>query len=60
VIIGEKSYGKGSVQTPFILSDGSMLKITTGRWYTPKDRSIDKSAITPDILVPLTEKDIFG
>lgn len=60
VIIGEKSYGKWSVQTPFILSDGSMLKITTGRWYTPKDRSIDKSAITPDILVPLTEKDIFG
>lgn len=59
VILWEKSYGKGSVQEPFVLSDGSVLKITTGRWYTPQDRSIDKLAITPDIIVPLQEKDIL-
>jgi carboxyl-terminal processing protease len=57
VLIGEKSYGKWSVQEPFLLSDGSILKITVGRWYTPKDQNIDKNGITPDIVVPLYEAD---
>ena len=42
IIIGEKTYGKGSVQSPFVLSDGSILKLTIGRWYTPNDRGIDE------------------
>ena len=57
ILIGEKSYGKGSVQEPFLLQDGSILKITVGRWYTPKDQNIDKNGITPDVIVPLFEAD---
>jgi len=41
ILVGEKSYGKGSVQQPFDLPDGSMLKLTIAKWYTPKDYSID-------------------
>lgn len=51
VIVGERSYGKGSVQAPFDLDDGSMLKITTALYYTPKDRLIQASGITPDVYV---------
>lgn len=51
VIIGERSYGKGSVQAPFSLNDGSLLKITTALYYTPDDRLIQASGITPDIFV---------
>jgi carboxyl-terminal processing protease len=51
VIVGERSYGKGSVQAPFELQDGSMLKITTALYYTPADRLIQASGITPDVFV---------
>ncbi len=51
VIVGERSYGKGSVQAPFELDDGSLLKITTALYYTPADRLIQASGITPDIYV---------
>lgn len=51
VLVGERSYGKGSVQAPFELQDGSMLKITTALYYTPADRLIQASGITPDIFV---------
>ncbi len=51
VIVGERSYGKGSVQAPFDLADGSMLKITTALYYTPNDRLIQASGITPDVYV---------
>lgn len=57
LLIGEKSYGKWSVQEPFDLWDGSIIKITTARWYTPNDISIDEKGITPDIGVMLTNKD---
>lgn len=57
LIIWEKSYGKWSVQEPFDLGDGSIIKITTAWWYTPKDTSIDKKGIIPDINVFLTQKD---
>ena len=57
LLLGEKSYGKWSVQEPFDLGDGSIIKITTARWYTPKDTSIDEKGITPDISVILTNKD---
>ncbi len=57
LIVWEKSYGKWSVQEPFDLGDGSIIKITTARWYTPNDTSIDEKGITPDIGVYLTQKD---
>jgi len=57
ILLGEKSYGKWSVQEPFDLGDGSIIKITTARWYTPNDVSIDEKWITPDVQVMLTNKD---
>lgn len=39
------------------MSDGSMLKITIAKWYTPKDKNIDHDGITPDILIPIFERD---
>ena len=53
----EKTYGKGSVQGLEALSDGSMIKITVAKWFTPKGNSIDEEGITPDIGVKLTEED---
>lgn len=53
-LIGEKSFGKGSVQEYEELADGSALKLTVALWYTPKDRSINELGIQPDIVV--TEK----
>jgi carboxyl-terminal processing protease len=52
VIMGERSFGKGSVQTWQQLSDHSALKITTARYYTPAGRSIQEGGIEPDIAVP--------
>ncbi len=57
ILIWDKTYGKWSVQTPFSMADGSMLKLTIWRWYTPKDRWIDKEGILPDILIPFKEDD---
>ncbi len=57
IIVWEKSYGKWSVQSPFILQDGSILKVTIGKWYTPNDRGIDGSGITSDISIPLFDRD---
>ena len=56
-LVGEKSYGKGSVQAMVQLSDGSMLKVTTARWYTPKGATIDGKGIDPSIEVKLTAED---
>ena len=57
ILMGEKSYGKGSVQQPFSLSDGSEMKITVAKWYTPLDHGIDKIGISPDIEVKLLKED---
>lgn len=51
VVMGTTTFGKGSVQTLVSLPDGSGLKITVARYYTPKDRSIQAKGITPDIIV---------
>ena len=56
-LIGEKSYGKGSVQLPNALSDGSQLRVTIAHWFTPKDRAIHGVGLEPDIVVPLTDDD---
>lgn len=57
ILVWEKSYGKWSVQQPFNLSDGSMIKLTIAKWYTPKDYSIDHNGIEPDIKVSFRKED---
>jgi carboxyl-terminal processing protease len=52
LIVGTTTFGKGSVQTLVSLPDGSGLKLTVARYYTPKDRSIQARGITPDLVVP--------
>ena len=52
VILGEKSYGKGTVQEIIDLVDGSKLEITIGKYRTPNGRIIDQVGISPDLLVP--------
>lgn len=51
IILGMPTFGKGSVQTIIPLDDGSGLKLTTARYFTPNGRSIQAKGITPDILV---------
>jgi carboxyl-terminal processing protease len=51
VVIGEVTLGKGSVQTTRTLSDGSELRVTIARWYTPNNATIDGQGIVPDIIV---------
>lgn len=55
VIIGETSYGKGSVQTILPMMDDDAVKLTIAKYYTPSGRSIDGVGITPDIEVKLDE-----
>ena len=54
-ILGEKTFGKGSVQSIFPLEDGSALKLTTAKYYTPSHRVIHEHGITPDIAVPMSD-----
>jgi carboxyl-terminal processing protease len=51
LVIGEKTFGKGSVQTVYPLEDGAGLRLTTALYYTPAGRSIQEVGITPDIAV---------
>jgi carboxyl-terminal processing protease len=60
LILGTRTFGKGSVQTILPLSDGSGLRLTTARYYTPSGKSIQSSGITPDIelsFVPPDQKE---
>ena len=54
-VIGEKTFGKGSVQTIFPLDDGSALKLTVAKYYTPSHKVIHEHGITPDSVVPVTD-----
>lgn len=53
LIVGTQTFGKASVQTVIRLEDGSALKLTTARYYTPKGRSIQAEGIKPDLIVKL-------
>ena len=57
VLVGTQTFGKGSVQSVVPLGDGSALRLTTARYYTPKGTSIQSTGITPDILVKPELKD---
>jgi carboxyl-terminal processing protease len=50
--MGERSFGKGSVQTLLPLSQTTALRLTTARYYTPSGRSVQEGGIEPDVLVP--------
>ncbi len=52
VLVGSATYGKGSVQEPTRLSDGSILELTVGRYLTPSGRSLERVGVAPDVLVP--------
>ena len=52
LVIGERSFGKGSVQTLVPLTDDTALRLTTARYYTPSGRSVQEGGIQPDIIVP--------
>ena len=50
-LVGQKTFGKGSVQIIFPLADGSSVHITNAIWLTPLEQKIDKVGITPDIVI---------
>lgn len=56
-LIGEKTFGKGSVQELIDLPDGAQLKVTVAHWFTPNGVNVDKEGIKPDVVVELTEED---
>lgn len=56
-LIGQKSYGKGSVQEVRNLQDGGTLKVTIAHWFTPNGRNIDKEGIEPDQKVTISDDD---
>ena len=59
LIMGKRSFGKGSVQSVIKMEDGSGLKMTVARYYTPNGTSIQAQGITPDIEVEEVDKEVF-
>ncbi len=58
VILGEQTFGKGSVQSILPLPDGSALRLTTAKYYTPSHKVIHEHGITPDIPVPMSDEEM--
>lgn len=59
MLVGEKTFGKGSVQSLLPLEDGSAVKLTTAKYYTPSERVIHGHGIEPDYTVEMPAKDLF-
>lgn len=57
-LVGERTYGKGSVQKIIPMSNDAQLKVTVARWYTPKGKNINEEGITPNKVVGLTADDV--
>jgi carboxyl-terminal processing protease len=57
ILVGESTFGKGSVQLVYDLSDESSLHVTVAHWFTPDRHEITGNGLAPDIVVPLTEED---
>ena len=55
VIVGSRTFGKGSVQEPATLSDGSAIELTVGQYVTPSGRKIDGVGVDPDLTVDTTD-----
>ncbi len=58
-LVGEKTFGKGSVQSVLPLEDGSAIKLTTAKYYTPSERVIHDSGIEPDIVIEMPIEDLY-
>ncbi len=58
ILVGEQTFGKGSVQSILPLQDGSALRLTTAKYYTPSHKVIHEKGITPDILVPMSDEEV--
>ncbi|WP_262370162.1 S41 family peptidase [Dictyoglomus thermophilum] len=58
ILVGEKTFGKGVVQTIFTLSDGSALKITTEKYLLPSGRDINKEGVQPDVVVEMAPENV--
>jgi carboxyl-terminal processing protease len=56
IVLGDQTFGKGSVQSILPLPDGCALKLTTAKYYTPSHKVIHEKGITPDIIVPMSEE----
>lgn len=56
VLVGEKTFGKGVTQIPYTFPDGSLMKITDSRYYTPSGKCIDKEGIEPDYEVKMSDE----
>lgn len=54
ILVGEKTFGKGSVQSVMSLDDGSAIRLTTAKYYTPNERMIHDKGIEPDIYIPMS------
>jgi carboxyl-terminal processing protease len=59
MLVGEKTFGKGSVQSLLPLEDGSAIKLTTAKYYTPSERVIHEHGIEPDYVVEMPMEDLF-
>jgi len=57
IVVGQNTFGKGSVQSIFPLDDGSALKLTVAKYYTPSHKVIHEHGILPDIVVPMTDEE---
>lgn len=57
-LVGQKTFGKGSVQDILNISSGGVLKVTIAKWYTPKGKNISKEGIMPDVEVKLSDDEI--
>ena len=57
IVLGEQTFGKGSVQSILPLQDGSALRLTTAKYYTPSHKVIHEKGVTPDIFVAMSEEE---
>lgn len=57
-LVGEKTFGKGSVQTIVSLGSGGQVKVTIAKWYTPAGKNISKEGITPKVVIDLSSDDV--
>jgi len=58
IVVGEQTFGKGSVQSILPLQNGSALRLTTAKYYTPSHKVIHEKGITPDIIVPMSDEEM--
>jgi len=58
IVMGTKTFGKGTVQEVETFKDGSSMRMTIAKWYTPAGRNVNKVGLTPDVVVEITDQDI--